>query len=135
MAERTSPLNLLYLDVVKYLTQLGTPGNAAFGYIAFDEAAMNGLTEASTGLTTESTKSGFARALGTLSREQTTIASDTFQTTKQFTAGVAATLYGAACFNASSNGLMAIFHEWAASVAFASGDKVTQTLKCQAKKD
>lgn len=135
MAERTSPCNVLYLDLVKYMTQLGTPGNAAFGYIAFDEASMAGLTEASTTLGTESTKSGFARANGTLSREQTTIANDTFQTTKQFTAGEAATLYGAACLNAAAAGLMAIFHEWAASIAFASGDKVTQTLKCQAKKD
>jgi hypothetical protein len=42
MAERTSPTNVLYVDIVKYLTQLGTPGNAAFGYIAFDEASMAG---------------------------------------------------------------------------------------------
>lgn len=135
MAERTSPTNALYLDLVKYMTQLGTPGNAAFGYIAFDEASMAGLTEASTGLTTESTKSGFARAVGTITREQTTVANDTFKTTKQFTAGAAATLYGAACFNADAAGLMGTFHEWAASIAFAIGDKVTQTITIQVKKD
>ena len=135
MAERTSPCNVLCVDLIKYMTQLGTPGNAAYGYIAFDEASMAGLTEASTTLGTESTKSGVARANGTLSREQTTIANDTFQTTKQFTLGEAATLYGGACFNASSSGLMAAFHEWAASLALVTGDKITQTIKVQAKKD
>jgi hypothetical protein len=135
MAERTSPTNALYVDIVKYLTQLGAPGNAAFGYIAFDEASMAGLTEASTALTTESTKSGLARALGTLSRETTTVTYDTFQTTKQFTAGEAATLYGAACFNAAAAGLMGAFHEWAAALSLVSGDKVTQTFKIQVKKD
>jgi len=135
MAERTSPTNVLYVDLVKYMTQLGTPGNAAFGYIAFDKASMAGLTEASTALGTEATESGWARALGTVSREQTTIPNDTFQTTKQFTGAASATLYGAACFNAAANGLMSAFHEWAASLPLASGDKVTQTIKAQLKKD
>lgn len=137
MAERTSPTNVLYVDIVKYLTQLGTPGDAAFGYIAFDEASMAALTEASTALGTESAKSGVARALGTLSREDTTITDDTFQTTKQFTVGEDVTLYGAACFNAAAAGLMGAFHEWAAALALqvAGPDKITETIKIQAKKD
>jgi hypothetical protein len=134
MAERTSPVNGLYVDLVKYLTQLGTPGNAAFGYLAFDEASMAGLTEASTALTTESTKSGLARANGTVTRETTTVTYDTFKTTKQFTAGESATLYGAACFNASSGPLMGAFHEWAASLPLVSGDKITETITIQVKK-
>ena len=135
MAERTSPVNVLYVDIVKYLTQLGTPGDAAFGYIAFDEASMAGLDETTTALTTESTKSGLARANGTVTRETTTVTNDTFQTTKQFTAGEAATLYGAACFNAAAAGLMGAFHEWAASLPLVSGDKITETIKAQLKKD
>ena len=134
MAERTILTAAFYANTAKLLA--GEAAGSPYAYIGCDTASMAGLGTASTGLATEGTANGFVRAAGTATSETTTHADDTFQITNQFTcADGGQTIYGAGVFITSDGADLGVFHEWAASVAFEVGDKVTETVQVQAKAD
>lgn len=135
MAERTILTAGLFANVAFHLCGTGGAGSP-YTHIGCDTASMAGLGTASTSLATEGTANGFARAAGTATTTATTHANDTFQLTNQFTCATAPqVIYGAGAFLAAAGSTLGVFHEWAASVAFEIGDKVTETIQIQAKAD
>jgi hypothetical protein len=112
---------------------IGTSANA-FTYIGLDEAIAPAYGETTTALTTESTKTGLARASATCETVTTTVTDDTAQWSHQFTAGVSATITGFGVFNAVTGGNMAMWCTFAAGIPLVADDLLTVTGKIQFKK-
>ena len=78
----------------------------AFGYLALGTSAT-AFAAAQTGLQAEITDTGLARAAATgATSEQTTVADDTLQLTKTWTATGSKTIAEVGVFNAASSGVM-----------------------------
>jgi hypothetical protein len=101
MADTYFPTNKLF--AAKALAMKGDAHNSEL-YIGLEEGDMTGFTAATNALTSESVKSGLARAAGTVSIETTTVTGDTTKIIKTFTAAEAITVKGAAVFSAATDG-------------------------------
>ena len=134
MAERTVLTNIFFGNVGRLLA--GSAGSA-YAYIGADAAAMSGLTAASTALASECAANGFERAsAATVDAYTTSVTNDTLRVLHQFTCATATqTIHGCGVFIGATGSTLGVFHEWAASVAFEVGDKVTETIQVQAKAD
>lgn len=81
-----------------------------------------------TTLVTESSASGLARAAATVTRVTTTVANDTLQLVKTFTAGASAAITEAGIFNDATTGTL-LGRQVFSAVNVASGDTLAITYK------
>lgn len=114
-------------------------GLAQIALLAGDAAAVpftflalgtgtNAAAATDTQLQTESSASGLARAAATVSRVTTTVANDTLQLLRTFTAGASAAITECGMFNDASAGTM-LGRQVFAAVNVVSGDILTITYK------
>ena len=125
MAERCIPTNLLFATVSNRLKDAEAP---ALGYLSLCKESMSGYSATTTTFGSEVT-----RVAVTPTIEKTTVDNDTITLTKASWEPGANTIYGAGIFTASTGENLQAFHEWAASITFAAGDMVNETIKIQSK--
>jgi len=124
MADTGSPTNKLY-------GKCGALLAAVSQWLALDIGSEAGFTAATNALASECAGSGLTRAAATVTNPTTTVAGDTNQAYKSFSAGATATLTGAGIFSASSAGDMWAYHTYAVPPAVQNGDTLNETLSVQ----
>lgn len=105
----------------------GDASAVPFTYIAVGTSAT-AVAATDTTLTAEIVDTGLERAAGTVSRITTTVANDTFQITKTWTATGSKTIEEVGVFNAASAGTM-LSHALTTSKAVSSGETITGTYQ------
>jgi len=126
MAERCIPTALLFQSVSKLLKGDAPDSLTHLGLST--DAATKDLTVDSKKFATEITRKAVAPSLETITKTDDTVV----QKQADWEPG-ANTIYGAGMFTALEGDLLQVLHEWAASVTFEAGDKVTETMKIQSK--
>jgi hypothetical protein len=105
----------------------GDASAVPFTFLAVGTSAT-AVAATDTTLTAEIVDSGLARSAGTVSRITTTVANDTFQITKTWTATGSKTVEEVGVFNAASAGTM-LSHALTTSKAVTSGETITATYQ------
>lgn len=100
-----------------------------FTYIALGSSST-AVAGSDTALTSEIASGGLSRAAGTVSRVTTTLANDTYQVTKTFTASATLTIEELGIFNASSSGTL-LSHALTGTKQVTSLDTLVVTYKLQ----
>lgn len=125
MAERCIPTALLFQSVSKLLKG---DAPASFTHLSLCGEDMSGFDVDEEDFTDELTRQAVSPSLETVTKTD-----DTVVMTKASWEPGADTIYGAGVFCGLSDSTLQVFHEWAASVLFESGDTVDQTIKVQSK--
>jgi len=125
MAERCIPTALLFKNAI---AGLQTGSATIFSHLSLCGEAMGSFGVDTTDFTDELTRQAVSPTL-----ETTTKTDDTVVMAKTGWEPGADTIYGAGIFTGLADATLQAFHEWAASVAFQSGDSVDQTIKIQSK--
>jgi len=125
MAERCIPTALLFQTVSKMLKG---DAPADLNYLSLCGEAMGSFDVDTTDFTDELTREAVTPTLETITKTD-----DTVVCAKTDWEPGDDTIYGAGVFTGLADATLQAFHEWAASIAFASGDKVDQTIKIQSK--
>lgn len=114
-------------EIANLAGSVSTP--AAFTYLAVGSSST-AESASHTGLQTEITNNGLARAAATVSRVTTTQTNDTLQLVKTWTASGAVTVEEVGIFNASSNGTM-LGRKLTGTKTLANGETIQATYKVQ----
>lgn len=119
------PTNVGFALVAALVGDVGSP--AAVTYLALGTGST-GEVAANTALEAETTTAGLARAAATVTRVTTTVANDTLQLLKEWTATGVILLREIGAFNASSNGIL-LARKTYALITTANTDHVKMTYK------